>query len=132
VDAMTDSPGVAITGVGDDVAMQLAEWYHAAAAFESGRDVSLPEAASAHPGVVLVREVVMARIGDAAQRQSARDALLARLTQNPAPWIQVWCHAAVGRSLLREADDVVRRRGVLHLLHIPASYGAEHPYLAGV
>ncbi len=132
VEALANSPAIAITGVGEPVAEQLADLYHAAAAFESGQEVLLPEAGSNHSGVALVRDVVAARVGDNEERQAARDALQSRLAADPAPWIQVWCHAAIGRSLIREDDQSLRRKGVLHLLRIPAGYGAEHPYLAGV
>lgn len=133
VDALTNSPELAIKGGGDPVAEALADLYRVAAAFEAGREPLLPDRpASSHPGVALVRDVVAARIGDAGQRAAARDALQARLSAEPAPWIQVWCHAGIGRSLLREADEDLRRQGVLHLLNIPASYGADDPYLAGL
>ncbi len=123
-------------------AAALGVLYLEAARFEAGQPASVPDLNASDPGVALVRQIVAARIGDAAQRQSFRAALEARLPrQEPSPespgstlpaWMEAWCRVAVGRSLLREESPEQRRLGVIELLHVPARLSSAHPYLAGV
>lgn len=123
-------------------AAALAVLYLQAARFEAGEPASVPDINAGDPGVALVRQIVAARIGDAAQRQSFRAALEARLPrQEPSPespgsslpsWMEAWCRVGIGRSLLREESPEQRRLGVIELLHVPARLSSAHPYLAGV
>lgn len=115
-----------------DVAGLLLRWYRAAAAFEAGLEFELPEERSRHPGVVLVQEVVLSRAGDFEQRRTAREALRQRIDSAEGTWVEAWARAGLGRSLLGEAQDEQRRRGVLHLLHLPVRFSGEHPHLAGL
>ena len=114
-----------------DLAAALRTMYIAAATFEVNGTVpeSLPEVD--HPGAALVRQIVIARIGDAEARADARRELEAGLNDD-VPWREAWRRAALGRSLLREPDNESRVRGVLQLLHLPARFSASQPYLAGV
>jgi hypothetical protein len=135
---------------------ELAELYEKSARFEAGMDdeIAPPLSAAAGEGgagVALVREIVMARGGDAAARDAARRALEARVRSimaaaegatsgaNASPtaratprWMEAWCRLALGRSLIRETDNALRMRGVIELLHVPARFSREQPFLAGI
>jgi hypothetical protein len=50
----------------------------------------------------------------------------------PARWLEAWCRVGIGRSLLRESDESSRMQGVIELLHLPARFGAQEPYLSAV
>src|SRR5690606_34921109 len=43
-----------------------------------------------------------------------------------------WCRIGLGRSLLTESDDGLVMDGVVQLMHLPARFGDEQPYLTGV
>jgi hypothetical protein len=75
---------------------------------------------------------VLARAGDDAQRAAARDALRARLGDELPAWQEAWCRVGIGRSLLVEADPARVMDGVVELMHLPARFGDEQPYLTGV
>lgn len=116
----------------------LASLYLAAARFEAGEAVTLPQIDSTDPGVQWVRQIVQSRVGDASQRDAARTALVARLSPRPsangtpsAEWIEVWTRAAIGRSLIREPSTEQKQLGIIELLHVPARLSSVHPYLAG-
>lgn len=130
---------------GSDVVADLAALYRHAAAFEAGQSGPVPAVRAGHDGVALVAQIVTARTGDAAARAEARALLSRRIVgaagspgrsgaQAPAtePWIEAWCRAGLGRSLVLEQDVALRRKGVRELLHVPARFADEHPYLAGV
>lgn len=135
---------------GDRVTAELASLYHRAALFETGsaEAATVPgisqKGRGEHPGVRLVADIVAARTGDKEQRRGARTALEQRIrailaasvaADAPArepPWVEAWCRAAVGRSLLREEDPKDRRRGVSELLHVPARFGDDLPHLAAL
>lgn len=131
-------------GDGGDAVTDLAALYRHAAAFEaqvaagSPSPAPIPAVAHNHAGVRLVAEIVSARTGDQTARAEARVLLLRRITGGgpnttpPAPWVEAWCRAGIGRSLVLEQDPALRRKGVRELLHIPARFGEEHSYLAGV
>jgi hypothetical protein len=117
-------------------AAALAQLYLASARFEAGMPAALPAAGVNDAGVQIVREIVTARIGNAEERAEARGRLMERLRKSgsaalPA-WLEAWCRAGVGRSLVRESSAELRRLGVVELLHLPARFGRTHPYLAGV
>jgi hypothetical protein len=128
-------------------AAELADLYERAARFEAGMDaeIVLTGPASDAAGVSLVRDIVLARGGDTEVRAAARASLERRLADMgprpdnskskapPAPrWMEAWCRAALGRSLIREADNALRMRGVIELLHLPARFAADQPFLAGL
>lgn len=110
--------------------------YLASARFECGQDATIPPVGVNEPGSQIVREIVLARAGSAEQRGAARKALEERMrgsAANPTPaWLEAWCRAAIGRSLLREVEVEQRQLGVVELLHIPARFSSMHPYLAGM
>ncbi|MFN7021419.1 MAG: hypothetical protein ACK4WH_08850 [Phycisphaerales bacterium] len=118
------------------IAASYIELYTLAAKIESGQTVPPPSSGPQSFGPRLVRLIVLARCGDARQRESARDGLatLARGTDpdGPAPWVESWCRAAIGRSLIREADPALRVRGVIELLHVPARFSSATPDLAAL
>ncbi len=124
---------------------ELAALYEQASRYEAGLPVGVPTAGSESPGVRLVHDIVVARIGSDEERKAARSALNMRIspaptgsgvTKKPAPlpprWLEAWCRAAIGRSLLREADEASRMQGVIELLHLPARFASDQPYLTGV
>src|SRR6185503_216094 len=124
---------------------ELAALYEQAARFEAGQPVTIADGAGDSVGARLVRDLVLAQAGDDEQRKNARAALKLRvsppligsgLNKKAAPppprWTESWCRVAIGRSLLREADEPSRLRAVIELLHLPARFGADEPYLAGL
>lgn len=125
---------------GGSVTADLAALYRHAAAFEAGVPSELPMTDMFHPGVRLVAEVVASRAAPTLDdRRLARGKLERRLSAGqgpnavaPEPWVEAWCRAAIGRSLVLEQDESLRRRGVRELLHLPARFADDHPYLAGV
>lgn len=122
----------------------LAALYLHAARIEAGIESAFPQIrppASADPGVQLVMAIAQSRSLDPDVRQRGRQRLEDRLSaarasgtaQQPMPgWMEAWCRAALGRSLLRETAVDARRHGVLELLHLPARFGSSQPYLAGL
>jgi hypothetical protein len=120
----------------------MAALYLHAARFELGLPTMLPIVRSPDSGVQFALAIVQARSGDSEQRQRARQRLEERLRPPPptptanAPdtpiWIEAWCRAAIGRSLLMESSPDLKRQGVLELLHLPARYATSHPYLSGL
>lgn len=140
-------------GVADAATRDLAMLYRVAAAGEielrKGAEPAPPvEVKSNDPGVLLVRDIVVARLGTPEQRRAARDALERRLLTKTAAvrsgdatggnevaspenrWQEAWCRAGIGRSLLRETDTRDRRRGVVQLLHLPARFASDQLLLA--
>ena len=110
----------------------LAVLYSTAAALAAGESVAWVEPAELGPGTILVRDCVAAQAREPEVRAAARERLVERLEAGAAkPWVRAWCHAAIGRSLARESDREQRRRGVVHLLTVPAEYRFIQPYLAG-
>ncbi|HRQ73054.1 MAG TPA: hypothetical protein PLU35_08510, partial [Phycisphaerales bacterium] len=107
-------------------------YLHAARA-ASGVESAVPAVTSREPGVEFVRQVVIATTAtDSAARDAARLALAPSMDAGAPAWQQAWARLAVGRSLLKEADDGPRRLGVVELLTVPASFERELPYLAGI
>ncbi|CAN5765086.1 hypothetical protein BH11PLA1_BH11PLA1_03920 [soil metagenome] len=96
------------------------------------------------PGTALISDIVLSRAGTSPQRIESRAALERRLIvqrsrsgdDTPAPplepWQEAWVHAALGRSLLVETDPRLKRQGLVHLLHVPARFGATQPFLAAL
>lgn len=114
-------------------AAALQRWYTLAARFEAGLGASPPAARSERDeGLALVRDVVLARIGDDSQRSAGRTALQTRLAKTSTPWVEVWCHVGIGRSLLRESDRESQLLGVAELLEVAARLERVNPYLTGI
>ena len=113
-------------------AAALSTLYWQAARVECGLDPGPIESGADDVGLSLVQQIVLARAGDAAQREQARGQLRTRLKARPEPWIEAWCRAGVGRSLLREDSVELRRLGVIELLHIPARLQEQCPFVTGV
>lgn len=118
---------------------RLAALYAAAARHETGQASEVPSMDTSDPGVRLVHEIVTARVGGATARTAARQALEERIRKSTSmasdstpPWMEAWCRAAVGRSLLRESVQHERYLGIVELLHLPARLSGVHPYLAGL
>lgn len=136
---------------GEGLAALLARAYRAAARFETGAPAEAQDAAqdtdllaralgagplealdTPEAGLRFVCAVVLARVGDEAQRPKARAALSALASSRPEPWAEAWSRVALGRSLLRESDQEQRLAGVLELLHVPARIAETDPYLTGI
>lgn len=109
----------------------LRELYVQSARFEAGLSTRMPDVVTDDPGVTLVAQIVASRAGGPEERARARQLLADRVTAGTEPWVEAWCRAAIGRSLLLEADLRSKQRGVVELLHLPARFGRIHPYLAG-
>ncbi len=113
-------------------AAAMAMLYWRAARFECGLETGPLPSGDPDPAVGLVQQIVLARAGDPAQRESARGQLRARLKAPIDPWTEAWCRAAIGRSLLREDSVELRRLGIVELLHVPARLPEQCPYLTGL
>lgn len=116
----------------DSDVREIAHWYELAASFESGRPTEIPDAVSSDRGVRLLADIVQARAGDQTTRKRARDALIVRAEATRGTWVEAWCRAAIGRSLLREADEEQIRLGVVSLLTVPAMFEQDMPHLSGL
>jgi hypothetical protein len=124
---------------GKDGAAALADIYLQAARFEAGAPAKLQELNTTDPAVNIAWRIVQGRVGNEEQREEARKWLQARIAPTPASglpqpavWLEVWCRAGIGRSLLRESALERRQQGVIELLQIPARFARAHPYLAGI
>jgi hypothetical protein len=114
-------------------AAMLGTLYEQAARFEAGLPVNVPSVATDHDdGVALVRDIVVARIGDESQRPAARQALMQRLKKRPAPWMEAWIRVGIGRSLLVEGSHDSQLLGVSELVELPARLERVNPYLTGI
>lgn len=112
------------TGAAAEKTKLLGELYVAAARADSGLEATLPEiGTNADPGLRLAYDIVRSRLGDAAARRDARRLLTERIGPKSLGWVEVWCRVAIGRSLLKEQDEELRREGVLSLVYV-ASRGA--------
>ncbi len=110
----------------------LADLYRAAGSFESGTPMGTPTPASGDPGVMLVSEIVLSRVGDAKQRRDARRTLTERLKHDQPAWVEAWCRVALGRSHLLETTPEEQLWGVVELLHVPARLPRVNPLLTGL
>jgi hypothetical protein len=120
-------------GQADNRAAALGAYYEQAARFEAGLPVQIPTMNVEHDdAVALVREMVMARIGDDTQRPAARQLLTTRLRKRLAPWTEVWIRAALGRSMLLESARETQLLGIAELVQLPARFERINPYLTGV
>jgi hypothetical protein len=125
-------------GIITDRAEAMAAIYLHAARAELGMDTTIPIVRSPDSGVQFALAIVQARSGDADQRLRARQRLEERMRPSAANapdtpiWVEAWCRAAIGRSLLREPSSELKQQGVLELLHLPARFATSHPYLSGL
>lgn len=127
--------GEGAEGPGIEKARALGALYLHAARYEGGDRRAAPvieEGLGRDEGVGLVRDIVLARAGDAGQREAGRAGLRARLAGELAGWEEAWCRVGLGRSLLVEGDEGSVMAGVVELMHLPARFGDEQPYLTGV
>ncbi|NNM25325.1 MAG: hypothetical protein HKO59_04960, partial [Phycisphaerales bacterium] len=118
----------------DDVVAAMARLYHHAVRTTLGRPddpVTLDGDVGRHPGIVRLGLLVACTDPDSDQRNAARRRLLEELDGWPA-WAQAWARFGRGVSLLQEPGDGRRRRGMVELLHLPARYGREVPFLTGL
>jgi hypothetical protein len=112
----------------------IAELYLAAARHEAGA----PEATQELPPRPSIGElawlwdVVASRVGAPEVRAKARLDLTAFLQAQTPAWQEAWTNAAIGRSLLREADVEQRWLGVSMLLTLPARLTGTSPYVGGI
>lgn len=144
----------------DPAVRELAELYRTAARFETELQprglnapeptapaIKLPEARSTEDHIVLVGEIVRSRVGTPEERKEARARLSRRVKafaigtddltgDSDAPsagqtrYLEAWCRAAIGRSLLRDATPEAIRAGVIEMLHVPARLADAAPELA--
>lgn len=110
----------------------LRNLYIVAARFEvDGIEPPLPST-TADPAGAVVREIVIARVGDERARAAARESLYKRLASDLPGWVHAWCRAAIGRSLERETDIGSKRRAAIELITVHTQHGADSPFLAGL
>ncbi|MHC4106560.1 MAG: hypothetical protein ACYSTY_00590 [Planctomycetota bacterium] len=120
---------------GDAVVGALARLYRGAVAVQLGlaqderadTEASLPR----HPGVERLMLLVECTADDADRREAARERLRRAFADWPS-WSEAWARFHIGLSLLRETGIGRQQRGLVSLLHVPARFGREQPYLAGL
>ncbi len=105
--------------------------YEIAAKQAAGQPVE-PIAPSDEPGLELITSMIASLSDDPDERAEAQAQLRRGLTSAQGTWKEAWRRAALGRSLLLEESPALRRQGMIHLLHVPARFQAQQPYLAGV
>ncbi|MBS0196548.1 MAG: hypothetical protein JSR77_07305 [Planctomycetes bacterium] len=110
----------------------ISNLYQQSARAEAGLAVALPTRPRSDDGAELVWDVVVSRVGDAAQRAAARESLRSRSDKGQAPWMESWCRVAIGRSLLRESDTESQNQGIAELAVLPAALERVCPYLTGI
>jgi len=118
---------------GDTAVAALATLYRQAIRRQLGMEL-LPEEkplAADQPGVILLRTILDLSSKDAKQRNSARDSLTRDLASLP-NWAQAWTRYFIGVSLLAESGVGRQQSGLLSLAYLPARFGSEQPYLAGL
>ena len=100
---------------------QLHAVYWLAAASETGQTRGVPELRPDNAPDLVAAKVFMAQTSNASVRALAREQLLEMMnTTAETPWVEAWVRVAVGRSLLREADPLEQKRGILQLLRLAA------------
>ena len=123
---------------GTGVAAAVARLYRASMEVERGMPIDpVLSAVSRHrgdAGIELTRDILLSRGGrDADERESARRRLNERARSDTSPrWVEAWCRAAIGRSLIREPAEQDRRRGMIELMHLPARFSATQPTLTAL
>ncbi|MEM1185570.1 MAG: hypothetical protein AAGI53_11310 [Planctomycetota bacterium] len=128
---------------GDERAGVLAELYIASARLSTGlaiEDSLLTDAerrSADDPGLRLAWAVVASQLPAGRARDRALTELEQVIANSGVPdqepaWTEAWARAALGSTLVRAIDPDTRRLGVIHLLHVPARFGAEASYLAGL
>lgn len=113
-------------------ATALRAYYQAAARHELGEAVESLPAPPRERASELVRDIVAARVLGEAERASARARLESALKQPNSAWMAAWLRAAIGRSLMMEADAEQRLRGVAELLRVHVLHREEAPHLADI
>jgi hypothetical protein len=121
---------------GDEVIEVLARLYRLAAerqlgVAETAEDDETDIGRHDHPGVRLLALIVAAIGPDGDERERARRQLTLELDDAPS-WIDAWTHYAIGASQAMESGLGRHQRGMVNLLHVPARFAREQPYLAGI
>ncbi|MGD1916848.1 MAG: hypothetical protein ACFCBV_11765 [Phycisphaerales bacterium] len=115
-----------------DKATAMRVLYQAAARHELGQRVDTLPDVPREASVELVRDIVAARVLDDDARAGARARLESALTSASTPWMEAWILAAIGRSLVLEAAEEDRLRGVAQLLRVHVLHRAGSPHLADI
>lgn len=121
---------------------QLAKLYQQAASRSTGSDaatVDLDTIDAKTPGTKLVYDMLRAWTGEGDEREKGRAALRTRFESgdkkkpaSPRRWVEAWCRYGIGKSMIDETDESTRLLGVIELLHVPARFDEDQPYLAGM
>ncbi len=147
-------------GGGGGSSSEIAILYRLAAQFEGDptKPVTVPATRTTDDAVLMVWEIVSSRVGSPDERKFARAKLVRRVasaliaqgeeaasesgnagtsasaslgvTATSARWVESWCRAAIGRSLIRESTPAEIRQGIIEMLHVPARFGDVTPELA--
>ena len=123
----------AYESLADATVASLASLYRRAMRQQLGMAVEPERAVQAadHGGVMLLRAIVETTSPDAQQRAAARNRLEHDLPKLP-PWAQAWAHYFIGVSLLEEPSEQSQQRGMVSLVHLPARFSSEQPFLVGL
>ncbi len=116
---------------GDEVVAALADAYRVAVLRVLGRAGEPAAKVPDHPGVDFLRRLNECHSGSADARSAAREQLRRAIPSMPR-WAQAWARYHIGVSLLAENGVGRRQQGAVSLIHLPASFGRTHPFLAGL
>lgn len=117
---------------GDSVVAAIAGIYEAST-LPWGQEIgfNLDREASRHPGVRFLRDLVTTRTAEASVRDAAR-ARLMRDLRGFEDWAESWARYCIGSSLIEENVAARAEIGAVEMSHLPARFGQNQPYLAGL
>lgn len=87
--------------------------------------------AADHPGVLLLQMLVHANSANDSLRSVARDKLTGSLGSLQ-PWTLAWARYAIGQSWLRNSGKGQQQAGLVSMIHVPAQFATDQPYLSGL
>ncbi|MHC4786883.1 MAG: hypothetical protein ACYTE6_13085, partial [Planctomycetota bacterium] len=125
--------GAEAEGHADEVVPALARLYRRAVLQALGRPGAdhgldtLPE----HPGIELLEALHACSGADPDQRRAACERLT-RLIPTLPGWAEAWARFHVGRSLVAEEGVARKQEGAVSLVHVPARFGRNQTFLAGL
>ena len=117
---------------GDSVVAAQAQLYRRAVRLQLGMSADNEKPPSAdQPGVVLLQLMLDLISADADRRDGARIKAMHDVGAAPT-WVQAWTYYFVGLSLLNEPGIGRQQSGQVSLVHLPATFASQQPYLAGL
>ena len=117
---------------GDSVVAAQAMLYRKAVRVQLGMSIDDQKPPGAdQPGIVMLQSMLDLISTDPDQRDAARNKTAHDLAAMPT-WAQAWTYYFVGLSLLNEPGLGRQQSGLVSLVHLPATFASQQPYLAGL